>query len=170
MRTSTCKNCRAEYDLERAPRFCRNCGIPFFPLQPSTDPSTEENHEEALRELMSTIESALPENFKELTRDQLKEHLFQAIWKQENRKAPLPRSDPDMDVVQELEQWVRRGFGPKLMPVRTVNLLREYHLRKDAGEIHHLSLTPKEAEKLQMKTAAYRCEITPCDCESIREH
>ena len=167
MGTSTCKKCGTEYDLERAPRFCRRCGTPFFPAQPNTDPLSEEDREAAFQELIALIDSALPKNFNELTHDQLKEHLVQAIWEQSNPKAPVPRSDPDMDVVQDLERWVRRGFGPMLMPLRTVNLLREYHLRKGEGEIHHLSMTPKEAEKLQMKTAVYGCEITACDCEDI---
>jgi hypothetical protein len=164
---STCMNCGAEYDLERAPRFCRRCGIAFLPVQPSSDPPPEEE-QDAFQELVSCIESALPKNFKGLTRDELKEHLVRAIWEQTSRKAPVPRSDPDMEVVREVERWINRGFGARLMPIRTVNLLRKYHLRKDQGEIHHLSLTPKEAEKLQIRTAAFGCEITPCDCETVR--
>ena len=169
MGMSTCEKCGAEYHLETAPRFCRRCDTLLLPAQPGTDPLPAEDREAAFRELVALIDSALPKNFYELTHKQLKDHLVQAIWEWASKTAS-PHPYPDMLLVQEFEQWVRRDFGPKLMPIRQVTLLREYHFRKDAGEVHHLSLTPREAEKLQLKTAPHGCEITPCECEDTELH
>jgi hypothetical protein len=172
--------------MEVEPRFCRICGNALF-VEGVDDHAPwdefEDDEEFSLYnfdDLEEIVKGIVPENYKDLTPDQLERHAVQAIWKRVRGIDPYPNIDTtEMDAEHERQMQIalERGIPPGFImqsPRSTMDkslghLVRQYHLVWVNGLIGrwHLSATPSEAKELRTMLASSYYLVLPCDCDKV---
>ena len=212
-----CKRCgkdthRARQDesgipITVEPKFCRHCGnplfrptvipLPFISMEPDQIdfeeldefddwPDFSDFHN--FETLEESIKAAIPENYKELSLEELRRQVVGALWKQfmgtypsqtPEQEAKWAEHQAAMDRAHQdlMQRCIEAGTPPPLPPmasprsrhdVRLQQFIQDYHQVWINGLTVHLSITPKEIEQMTPQLEKYGYKIKPCDCDKVR--
>jgi len=201
---SNCPYCGAEVQktlrealgrtIEVAPRFCRHCGHCLIQLgdlraqdgEIDEIDSAELTGRPSMDELQDwgrleeVIRAAVPENYKELSLEELRRQIIGALW--ERYTGIYPYATPEQQAAMErqheelMQQCIAAGTPPLMILSAPWSRQDEdaeasaqrYHLVWLNGLTAHLNAAPKEMVYWRPQLERNLYKVEPCDCNEVK--